>query len=66
MEPKELIKFLAEENFTKEQAYNLITGDIYKYVPACDVDSSQVIVQYFRCKIDEILLEAIKALKASK
>lgn len=66
MNTSELIEFLKTKEFTDDQAYNLIVGDLYEFVPEDEVEKAQRLVQYFMYKIQNVCLPAVRALKVAR
>ena len=63
MTTSELVTFLKTQEFTDEQAYNLLVADLYQFVELEEVERSQKLVQYMLYKIQSICFQAIRELK---
>ncbi len=67
MNTTELIDFLQRHDFTDDQGYNLLTGDIYDAVTEEEIaqPAAQKLGQYFLYKVEQVLFPAIRGLKPS-
>jgi hypothetical protein len=65
MKTSELVEFLKTQPFTDTQAYNLIVGDLFEFMPVADValPASQRLVEYFMYKIQAVCLATIHELR---
>ena len=66
MKTSELIEILKAQQFTNEQAYNLIVGDLSEECGSADIAAGHALIRYFHYKITAVLLPAIAALKAAR
>lgn len=73
MKDHELIELLKTKKLTATQYFNLIVADIATCVDkdpvtgvttALDTNTAQTLIQYFRAKIEGVLLPTIEQLKA--
>lgn len=60
MTTTELVAFLATQEFTDDQAYNLIVADLNEWIPAREIADGQSLVAYFLYKIQSVCLPAIR------
>ena len=63
MKTSELVEFLKTQPFTDTQAYNLIIGDLYEFVPLEQVAGAQRLVEFFMYKILYVCLATIHELR---
>lgn len=66
MDTSELIEFFKTQEFTDDQAYNLLIADLYQFVPENQVVQSQRLVAYFMYKIQNVCFPAIREARSGK
>lgn len=63
MKTSELIQFLATQEFTDAQAYNLITADMFDSLSEDQIREAQPLVRYFEYKTKAVCLAAIRQVR---
>jgi hypothetical protein len=63
MKTSDLVQFLATEEFTDAEAYNLLVSDLFEAVPIEQIEHSQRLVQFFEYKIRGVCLATIRQLR---
>jgi len=59
----ELIQFLTTQDFTDEQAYNLLTADIYDHTSPGQLVRAQTTIRYFEYTLREVIFPALRFLR---